>query len=146
MQKKAPFIGAFFYRQKYRKLKNPYLQIIAFGIILYIGTIAILTIISYHLPIISWYALVYFTLMTLGLHYLVAPYISSKNKNFINIFLGTLGIRMLLSLAFLLLYLLFSTNRELPFISYYLLLYLFFAGFEIYLLLSKLRADSEKKV
>jgi uncharacterized membrane protein len=83
--------------------------------------------------------------MTIGLHSLVSPYIDSKNKNFITIFLGTLGIRMLLSLAFLLLYLLFSTKKELPFISYYLLLYLFFAGFEIYLLLSKLRADSKKE-
>jgi len=60
--------------------------------------------------------------------------------------MGTLGIRMFFSIAFLLLYLFFSSKIEISFILYYLLGYLFFVGFEIYLLLSNLRPDLKKGI
>ena len=80
----------------------------------------------------------------MGIHAIISPSLQSKKQQFVTIFMGTLGIRMLFSIAFLLLYLLFSSQIEISFVLYYLLGYLFFVGFEIYLLLYNLRPDFKK--
>jgi len=69
----------------------------------------------------------------------------AKGGRFVTLFMGTLALRMFFCIAFLVLYLIFSRQKDIPFICYYLLLYLFYSAFEIYLLLSNLRADLKNK-
>lgn len=125
-------------------MRNPYIQLLCFSLILLGLTIAVCTYGGYVLPPISWVAFIFFVLMTAGVHALLAPSLKTRSKQFVSLFMATQGMRMFFSLGFLILYLLFVENKDLNFIVFFLLLYLSFTGFEIYLLLSNLRADLKK--
>lgn len=125
-------------------MRNAYFQILLFGTLIFASTYTVLVFSTLILPPIAWFALLFFTLLTMALHAILSPVLKSDKKSFIPVFMGTQGIRMFFSLGFLILYLLFSDVKHIPFLFYFLLLYLFFTGFEIYLLLSNLRTDFTK--
>lgn len=125
-------------------MKNPYLQLLIFCLAIVAATIAVIKYAHIQLPVISWFALLFFVLLNAALHAIMAPSLQSRSNQFVSLFMATQGIRMFFSLGFLILYLLFVVNREISFVVYFLLLYLSFTGFEIYLLLSNLRADLKK--
>lgn len=125
-------------------MRNPYIQLVSFSLLLLGLTIAVCKYGGFVLPPIAWFALLFFVLMTAGVHVILAPSLKTRSKQFVSLFMATQGIRMFFSLGFLILYLLFVENKDLNFIVFFLLLYLSFTGFEIYLLLSNLRADLKK--
>jgi len=72
--------------------------------------------------------------------------ISKSNSQFFGGVMGSIGIRVLLCVVFLAIYLMVSDLKSKEFIVYYLILYLFYTIFEIYQLVSKLRPEKETKV
>ena len=64
---------------------------------------------------------------------------SGSNSQFFTVVLGSVGIRMLLCIVFLVIYLMISDLKAKEFVVYYLILYLFYTIFEISQLVSKLR-------
>jgi hypothetical protein len=71
---------------------------------------------------------------------------SESNSRFFAGVMGGIGIRMLLSILFLAIYLIVSDIKSNEYVVYYLILYLFFTIFEIYQLVHKLRAEKQTKV
>ena len=67
--------------------------------------------------------------------------VEASNSAFFRRVLGATGIRMLISLTFLAIYLIVSTLKSTHFIGYFLILYLLFTIFEIYQIVSKLRPE-----
>jgi len=124
-------------------MRNSYIKIIFFSVLISIVTYFYNSY-AHNLPPISWLALIYYSLLTICVHALTFSSFKSNSKAFISIFMGTQGIRMFFSLFLLILYLIFTPLISIPFITYFLFLYLFFAGFEIYLLLFNLRTDFKK--
>jgi len=72
--------------------------------------------------------------------------LSKSNSRFFAGVMGSIGIRMLLCVVFLAIYLMVSDLKSNEFVVYYLILYLFYTIFEIYQLVSKLRPEKETKV
>jgi len=72
--------------------------------------------------------------------------LSKSNSQFFAGVMGSIGIRMLLCVVFLAIYLMVSDLKSNEFVVYYLILYLFYTIFEIYQLVSKLRPEKETKV
>ena len=72
--------------------------------------------------------------------------LSKSNSRFFAGVMGSIGIRMLLCVVFLAIYLMISDLKSNEFVVYYLILYLFYTIFEIYQLVSKLRPEKETKV
>lgn len=71
---------------------------------------------------------------------------SDSNSTFFTGVIGAIGLRLLLCVFFLAIYLIVSDLKSKTFIVYYLFLYLFYTIFEIYQLVSKLRPEKETKV
>lgn len=67
--------------------------------------------------------------------------VSTSNSRFFTGVMGAIGIRMLLCLVFLAIYLIISDIKSKEFIVFYLFLYLFYTIFEISQLVSKLRLE-----
>jgi hypothetical protein len=66
---------------------------------------------------------------------------SDSNSQFFTGVMGSIGIRMLLCLFFISIYLIVSDLKSKEFVVYYLILYLFYTIFEISQLVSKLRPE-----
>ena len=71
---------------------------------------------------------------------------SESNSQFFTGVMGAIGIRMLLCIIFLAIYLMVSELKAKEFIVYYLILYLFYTIFEISQLVSKLRAEKRSSL
>jgi phosphatidylserine synthase len=72
--------------------------------------------------------------------------VSDSNSQFFTGVMGAIGIRMLLCLVFLSIYLMVSEIKSKEFIVFYLILYLFYTIFEISQLVSKLRAEKSSNL
>ncbi len=72
--------------------------------------------------------------------------VSDSNSQFFTGIMGAIGIRMLLCLIFLAIYLMVSEIKSKEFIVFYLILYLFYTIFEISQLVSKLRAEKSSNL
>jgi hypothetical protein len=94
-----------------------------------------------------WAALVFYFLIGLiiGVRTQKAV-VSESNSQFFTGVMGGTGIRMLLSIIFLAIYLISSQVKSTQMIIYFLFLYLFFTIFEIYQLIHRLRAEKQSKV
>lgn len=71
---------------------------------------------------------------------------SDSNSQFFTGVMGSIGLRMLLCIAFLAIYLMVSDLKAKEFIVYYLILYLFYTIFEISQLVSKLRPEKSSNL
>ncbi|PCJ64127.1 MAG: hypothetical protein COA58_14170 [Bacteroidetes bacterium] len=94
-----------------------------------------------------WGALAFFFLAGIVIGLKTQKVVTSKsNSTFYAGVMGGMGIRMLLSILFLAIYLVISEIKSVEFIAFYLILYLFYTIFEIYQLVHKLRAEKQTKV
>lgn len=96
-------------------------------------------------PLLSYAGLLFFYLLTLFTFYITAYGLKRDNKTFIKTFYGSVALRFFLSIAFLVIYLIFSTNKDLFFVGSFALLYFLFTIFEIYSLMVNLRPDFKNK-
>ena len=71
---------------------------------------------------------------------------SDSNSRFFTGVMGSTGLRMLLCIVFLAIYLMVSDLKSREFIVYYLILYLFYTMFEISQLVSKLRPEKRSSL
>ncbi len=91
-----------------------------------------------------WVALLYFIFLTIVVYIVTQSGLKKDNKTFITRTYGAIGIRFLFSLFPLLIYFIFSTQKQLSFVLVYMFLYFFYTSFEIYCLVVNLRPDSKK--
>ena len=89
-----------------------------------------------------WYALAFFVLLTWFSYHYTAQAKMEKNRFFTNRFFLTMGIRLILTILFLLIYLISNPQRDPIFVISFMLLYLFYTMFEINYLVSKLRREN----
>ena len=76
-------------------------------------------------------------------HWLTSKGLSKRN-DFHLYFMGSMTIRMLAALFFLLVFVLYLTENQEVFVINFIVAYFAYTGFEIYYLLTNLRPDSEK--
>ena len=93
-----------------------------------------------------WAALVFYIVLGLGIGWITQRSVNSSNSAFFRGVMGATGLRMILCVLFLAIYLIISDIKAKEFIVYYLILYLFFTMFEIYQLVSKLRAEKRSSL
>ncbi len=93
---------------------------------------------------LTWGALIYFLLLTIVIYKISYSALSKKNEIFLGRIYSAIGLRFVFSIFPLIIYMIFVTERQIPFIIVYLLLYFFYTAFEIYFLVVNLRPDSKK--
>lgn len=93
---------------------------------------------------LCWGALIYFSLLTIVIYKISYSALSKKNEIFLGRIYSAIGLRFVFSIFPLIIYMIFVTERQIPFIIVYLLLYFFYTAFEIYFLVVNLRPDSKK--
>lgn len=91
-----------------------------------------------------WFALLYYLLLTAITHKISNSGLPKDNKTFIIRTYSAIGIRFIFSIFPLIIYLIFSPERQLSFAVVYLFLYFFYTAFEIYFLVVNLRPDLKK--
>lgn len=72
-------------------------------------------------------------------HYLITKSISKKPRSFVQAFMGTVTVKMMLSLGIIVIYALFNKENAILFISSFAGLYLGFTAFEVVILMQKLK-------
>jgi peptidoglycan/LPS O-acetylase OafA/YrhL len=93
-----------------------------------------------------WGSLIFFFALGIGISAITHRSIKASNSAFFRGVMGAIGIRMLLGVLFLAIYLIASPLKAREFIVYYLILYLLFTIFEIYQLVSKLRPEKNSEL
>ncbi|NNJ55881.1 MAG: hypothetical protein HKP14_07100 [Bacteroidia bacterium] len=93
-----------------------------------------------------WGALVFYVFLGLAIGWITQRSVNSSNSAFFRGVMGATGLRMILSVLFLAIYLIISDIKAMEFVVYYLILYLFFTIFEIYQLVSKLRTEKRSSL
>lgn len=99
---------------------------------------------KYDISQLIWGALAYFALLTMAVYVISQSGLKKDNKTFITRTYGAIGIRFLFSLFPLIIYFIFSPQKQLSFAFAYMFLYFFYTSFEIYCLVVNLRPDSNK--
>jgi hypothetical protein len=127
------------FKDRFSKSINVITLILAGGILIFKGA-------QEKIPLsnLVWLALIYFYFMSLVIYFISKSGLKKDNKTFITRIYSSIGIRFIFSLSPLLIYLFFSSTKELSFIISYLLLYFFYTAFEIYFLVVNLRPDLNK--
>lgn len=87
-----------------------------------------------------WMSLGFFFLLTNLVYFMVSNAINRRNQTFVYAMGGSMGLRFILSIGFILAYLQFCVEREIEIVVYFMLMYLLYTIFEIYFLLANLRA------
>jgi hypothetical protein len=87
-----------------------------------------------------WWIMIFYIILTLLLHFLSVNAANKSNSTFMTAVFGSIGLKLLLSIAFIVFYLLNNRSNALWFGINFIVLYLFFTAFEIYSLLRNLRA------
>jgi cobalamin biosynthesis protein CobD/CbiB len=90
-----------------------------------------------------WWIQGYSIVITCVSHWLTSKGLSKRN-DFHLYFMGSMTIRMLAALFFLLVFVLYLTENQEVFVINFIVAYFAYTGFEIYYLLTNLRPDSEK--
>lgn len=88
-----------------------------------------------------WIALAFYFLLTLGLYSLSLMGLQRNNRTFSTAVFGSMTIRFIFCILFLVIYLIINKEKNIPFIITYLILYLFYTIFEIFQLVRKLRPE-----
>jgi hypothetical protein len=90
-----------------------------------------------------WWIQGYSVLITLISHWLTSKGLSKRN-DFHLYFMGSMTIRMLAAMFFLLVFVLYLSDNQEVFVLNFIVAYFAYTGFEIYYLLTNLRPDSDK--
>ena len=91
-----------------------------------------------------WILLLYFFLLTLVIVWIIDYTYEKLNRQFIQAYFGVMTIRLILSVAFALIFIIKDRDNVLVFGINFLVLYLLFLGFEIYSILTNLRTHFKK--
>jgi hypothetical protein len=92
-----------------------------------------------------WYIFAFFILITAGTFYITKLGISYDDDNFQLYYFGSMGFRMMLSIAAVFLYVYLYSENELQFVLNFFVFYFLFTGFEIYSLLANLRPNLKRQ-
>jgi hypothetical protein len=93
-----------------------------------------------------WLCLGFFFLLTNLVFFMVSNAIGKRNQTFMYAMGGSMGLRFILSIAFILVYIQFGGERELGIVIYFMIMYLLYTMFEIYFLLTNLRAAKNTEI
>lgn len=91
-----------------------------------------------------WFAYAFFIVLTLVIYYLSNFSLKMSVKNSMSIIFGSMFFRLFSSLIYIILYLLYTGNKDIPFTVAFMILFLLFQVFEIYHIVANLRPDSKK--
>jgi len=105
-------------------------------------TMAVQSAIGYDLSL-TYFGILYFCFLNIFVFYIGTLGVGKSNNMFMKSFYTGFYLQLFLSLAGLLIYLIFSKEKSKPFIISYLICYILFTAFEIYHLLITLRAVSK---
>jgi hypothetical protein len=86
-----------------------------------------------------WIIFIFYIILTTIVHFIFAKPISRNSSTFITAIFGYTGLKLLLSIAFLIFYLMNDRTNPIWFSVNFIILYLSFTAFEIYFLLRNLR-------
>jgi len=92
----------------------------------------------------AWYMLLFFVFVTGFTFYITRKGYQEDEENFQLYYFGSMAFRVVMCLAVILLYVLFTKERHLQFALNFFALYFIFTGFEIYCILTNLRPISKK--
>jgi hypothetical protein len=92
-----------------------------------------------------WYILIFFVVVTALTFYVSRLGVTYDNDNFQLYFFGSMGFRMILSIAVIFIYMFLHSENELQFVFNFFALYFLFTGFEIISLLANLRPHLKKQ-
>jgi hypothetical protein len=90
-----------------------------------------------------WWIQLFVVSVSLVAHFVTSRGLSKRN-DFHLYFMGSMTIRMLTAMFFLLVFVMYLTDNQEVFVINFIVAYFAYAGFEIYYLLTNLRPDSEK--
>jgi hypothetical protein len=93
-----------------------------------------------------WYMLGFFVFVTSFTFYITKKGYQEDEDNFQLYYFGSMAFRVVMCLAVVLLYVLFTKERHLQFTFNFFVLYFIFTGFEIYCILTNLRPISKKRL
>jgi hypothetical protein len=91
-----------------------------------------------------WYILGFFVVVTTGAYYITRLGISYDKDNFQLYFFGSMGLRMILSIGVIFVYVFLFSENELQFVFNFFVLYFLFTGFEIYSILANFAPQLKK--
>lgn len=91
-----------------------------------------------------WIAVAFFYLLTLALYSMAMMGLKRSQKTFTVSVLGSMTLRFIFSLLFLVIYLIINPEKNKAFIISFLFLYLFYTIFEIFQLVRKLRPEKSR--
>lgn len=91
-----------------------------------------------------WIAVTFFYLLTLLLYSMAMMGLKRSQKTFTVSVLGSMTLRFIFSILFLVIYLIINPEKNKAFIISFLLLYLFYTIFEIFQLVRKLRPEKSR--
>ncbi|MBC5993889.1 hypothetical protein [Pontibacter cellulosilyticus] len=92
-----------------------------------------------------WYIFGFFVLVTALAFYVTRLGISYDEDNFQLYYFGSMGFRMILSIAVIFIYVYLFSENELQFVFNFFVFYFLFTGFEIYSLLANLRPNLKRQ-
>jgi len=89
----------------------------------------------------SWAAFGFFFTLNLLIHFLSESMLKSSQKSFLTFMYGSIAMRFIFSIFFIVIYLMVNEVRDKIVIVNFLFLYLLFTTFELYHLVTKLRTE-----
>jgi uncharacterized membrane protein len=92
-----------------------------------------------------WLILIFFIFVTGFTYYITQLGYKNDPEHFQAYYFASMGLRMLLSIGVVVLYIFFYEEGRLSFVFNFFALYFLFTGFEIYSLLANLRPNLEKQ-
>ncbi|MFC5270727.1 hypothetical protein [Adhaeribacter terreus] len=93
-----------------------------------------------------WYMLGFFVFVTGFTFYITKKGFEEDEDNFQLYYFGSMAFRVVMCLAVVFLYVIFTKERHLQFALNFFVLYFIFTGFEIYCILTNLRPISKKQL
>jgi hypothetical protein len=91
-----------------------------------------------------WYILLFFAFVTGFTFYITRKGYEHDETNFQLYYFGSMVFRVIMCLAVVFLYVIFTKERHLQFALNFFFLYFIFTGFEIYCILTNLRPNSKR--
>ncbi|MCB9261258.1 MAG: hypothetical protein H6607_02625 [Flavobacteriales bacterium] len=94
----------------------------------------------------NWLSLAFFFLLTLGISTFHNRMTTSNNKTFMSLLYGSMGLRFIFSIFFIVIYLIYNEITDKLVVVIFLILYLLFTSFELFHLVTKLRAEKQRDI
>ncbi|MFT7592085.1 MAG: hypothetical protein ACI9UJ_002014 [bacterium] len=89
----------------------------------------------------SWLAIGFFFALNMLIHFISQTALKSSQKSFLTFMYGSIGLRFIFSIFFIVIYLIVNDIMDKVVIVNFLILYLLFTTFELYHLVAKLRTE-----